>query len=80
MRLPIDARMAPFKEKYLDEETFLLARWFTMGTSLDGTVWLHSKDDDIFCGLTTEQATRLIKARQVFIDEIIATLNNEVNR
>ena len=77
MMLPIDARNAPFKEKYIDQETPMLARWFVMGMDrADGTVWVMSADVDVLKGLTLEQAGRIVRAREAFVNEVLSTLNN----
>lgn len=77
MNLPIDARLAPFKEKYLDEETPALARWFTMARdSRDGSYYVHAKDEDVFCGLSLDQAERIVRARNRFVNEVISVVND----
>lgn len=77
MDLPIDARRAPFKEKYLDEETPALTRWFDTGIDAkDRTFFVGTKDEDIFSGLTFDQANRIIRARERFVNAVLAIVND----
>lgn len=76
MQLPINARKAPFKEKYIDEETALLRRWFVFGSSAVGTVDIADRDSDVFVGLTLQQAVRIVELRKTFIDGILKVLND----
>jgi hypothetical protein len=76
MKLPIDARQAPFKSKYIDEETPMFARWFIFGQDAkDGTCFLHDGQDDVVKGLTFTQAQALVAARKLFIDTSLRILN-----
>lgn len=75
MNLPINARDAPFREKYIDEETAMLRRWFIFGSSSDGHVDLSDGTDDVFLNLRPEQADTIKRARHVFVDAVIAVLN-----
>lgn len=79
VNLPIDARQAPFPDKYLDEETLLFARWFFFGgeTHLHGPTYVDVawKDGDVFVGLTFQQAEQLCLARDMFIDEVLRIVN-----
>jgi len=78
MDLPIDARRAPFKEKHLDEETPALARWFDTGVDgNDRTLFVGSKDEDFFVGLSIDQANRIVRARERFINEIVSIVNDK---
>lgn len=75
MLLPIDARKAPFKAKYIDEETPMLARWMTT-SSTDGTYFVGDyQHNDVFSGLTHQQAVILEAARDVFVDLVLKVLN-----
>lgn len=74
MQIPIDVRKAPFKPKYLDEETYILNRWFVFGGREDGTVDISYTNGDIFIGVTPEKAERIIKARNEFCDAILNEL------
>lgn len=77
MNLPIDARRAPFKEKYLDEETPMLARWIQHGRDpRDGTYFVESSQADVFCGLSLDQANRIVRARERFVNQIISIVND----
>ncbi len=76
MELPIDARRAPFKPKYLDEETRMLNRWMIFGHDPDdGTLQISDANDDVFIGLTAEQAARIIIARDEFVQKILSIIN-----
>lgn len=79
MLLPIDARDAPFRDKYIDEETPLFRLWFRFyNPDADGTVSLSDNTaDNIFEGLAPQQAQRLIAARDVFVQTVLDILNKE---
>lgn len=72
MQIPIDARKAPFKPKYLDEETCVLNRWYIFGSREDGTVDIAHVYGDIFIGVAIEKAERIIKVRNTFCNAILA--------
>lgn len=76
MDLPIDARDAPSRLKYV-YETKLFALWFVFGSSADGTVDLSDGQDDVFVGVTQAQADALIDARDRFCNAVIEVLNKE---
>lgn len=79
MDLPIDARRAPFKPKYIDEETPMFARWFIFGRDVkDGTIHLCDGQDDIMIGLTQTQAIQIKLAREKFVDAVMTVLNGDV--
>jgi hypothetical protein len=78
MQLPVDARDAPFKPKYIDEETPMFSRWFEWGRRPDGTVDLqggNNGSDEIFVGLPPEKAIAIIAARDKFCDTLLEILN-----
>ena len=78
MQLPIDARNAPFKAKYIDEETEMLSFWTPFGKEADGTICLiggNSGNMDIFVGLTPEQAAAMVAARDIFCVRVLEILN-----
>jgi hypothetical protein len=76
MQLPIDARQAPFRDKYLDEETPMFSRWFVFGTHKFG-VDVANHDGDVFINLTPEQAVRLCSLRRVFVEGVLDVLNQK---
>jgi len=69
MQLPIDARNAPFRGKYLDE-TRVLAPWFEFGRSANGRVDIADELGDVFTGVTPEHAELIIKARNDFLSVV----------
>jgi len=76
MNLPIDASKAPYRDKYLDEETPLLARWIIFGWDpTHGSFQVDDAHDPIFTGLTYQQAEQLCMARKVFVDEVLRIIN-----
>ncbi len=75
MLLPIDARKAPFKPKYLDEETRIMARWFEFGTRAEGTVDISDNFGDVIIATSPEKASRIIKARDEFCDILVRELS-----
>lgn len=78
MNLPIDAREAPFREKYLDEETPLLARWIVFGSDRnDGTIHVSGPTDDVIVGLSMAQAMEICEVRKTFVDAIISIINTK---
>jgi len=79
MNLPIDARTAPFREKYIDEETPLFYRWFRFYLpDTDGTVSLTDRNsENVFEGLSVEQADAIEKARDEFVQKVIDILNQK---
>jgi hypothetical protein len=64
--IPLDARNAPFRMKYLTEETFLLNRWMIFGTYPDGSVCISDGQEDIMEWVPRDQAERIIAARDAF--------------
>lgn len=70
--LPIDYKKAPWRHKYLDEETLVLNRWFIFGESKDGTIVDISDGNlDVFINVPREIAEEIIKVRDTFIDVVI---------
>jgi hypothetical protein len=76
MQLPIDARKAPFKEKYLDEETPMFSRWFEFGSADDLTIHLDDGSGSVVIGLTLGQAEALQDARDKFVNSVLEVLNS----
>lgn len=78
MELPIDARRAPFKPKYIVEETSMFAHWFHFGNDpIDGTLQLMDATNDVIIGLTKEQAEAIIRERDNFCESVLRILNGE---
>lgn len=79
MNLPIDVRRAPYREKYLDEETPMLKRWMIFGHDPDDkTLQITDNNaNDIFVGLSATQAARIIIARDEFVRKIIDIVNGD---
>ena len=75
MILPIDARKAPFKPKYLDEETQIMSRWFIFGTHAEGKVDIMDRFGDVIIAVSPEKASKLIKARNEFCDILVRELS-----
>ena len=78
MQLPIDARDAPFKPKYIEDETPMLSRWTVFGRDASGRVFLiggNNGNEDIFAGLLPEQADAMVEARNAFCDRVLEILN-----
>lgn len=77
MQLPIDARNAPFKAKYIDEETPMFARWMAFGgyAGMPGLTLVCSGDTDVVEYITLSKAKRLVAARDRFVDEVLEILN-----
>jgi hypothetical protein len=76
MMLPIDARRAPFKPKYIEDETSMFNKWMQFGTDPgDGTHHVSDANNDVIVGLTNQQAIRLVEARRIFVDEVLNILN-----
>ena len=69
MNLPIDASSAPFRHKYLTEETAVLNRWCVQPT-LNGSVDVIDDQLDIFTRMSAEQAARIVAARDAFCSVI----------
>ena len=71
MQLPVDAREAPYRDKYITEETAVLRHWFVLGEDpSDGTVFVSDGTDDVLCGLSRQDADRIVAARDVLIEVI----------
>jgi hypothetical protein len=73
MQLPIDARNAPFKEKYIDEETPMLSRWFEFGKG--DLMGGNCGSDEIFTNLRPEQVAAMVAARDTFCNRVLEILN-----
>jgi hypothetical protein len=67
MDLPIDVRKAPFKPKYLTDETFATRAWMVFGEYDDGTVGISDGDTDIFSHVPHQAATDIVVARNEFV-------------
>jgi hypothetical protein len=72
MMLPIDYRLRPIKPKYLHDETESTASWFIFGEYPDGTVGICDGDRDIFEYVPRDVAERIVKARNDFVDTLVA--------
>lgn len=75
MDLPIDVRTAPFKRKYLDEETPLLRRWFIFGQRNDGSgVDIRDGQQDVFIGVDHAVAITICMQRDRYLDKLLPLL------
>lgn len=72
--IPVDFRNVPYKQKYIDEETFLFNRWFIFGRYEDGTVSVTDGTNDIFEYIPESVAKKIIKARDDFVDILVSRL------
>lgn len=75
MLLPINKRNAPFKPKYIDEETPMFARWFVFGKAEDGTVWITDGTNDVVEGISPADADRIVALRNHWCERILEILN-----
>lgn len=75
--LPIDFCRAPWREKYIDEETPVCNRWFIFGER-DGTVDICDGDNDILIHVPREKAEKIIASRNAFVDVLITELNGSI--
>jgi hypothetical protein len=75
MQLPIDLSKAPFKPKYLDEETPMFAGWFVFGAYEDGTVGISDGQDDVLIRVPLAKAKRIIAAREQFVAAMLEEIN-----
>ena len=76
VKLPIDVRNAPFRHKYLDEETPLFCRWMIFGRHADGvTVDIADSDGEVFVNVPIEMAERILATRNAFCDALIEAIN-----
>jgi hypothetical protein len=74
MRLPIDFRKAPFKSKYLDEETPATASWVVFGVHADSTVDISDGQSDIITNVPKDVAKKIIDARNTFVNVVLDQL------
>lgn len=74
MILPIDARTAPIRPKYLESETEVLRNWFIFGGRSDGTVDINDGQQDVIIGLKRESAEAIVKSRDEFLKVVMAIL------
>jgi hypothetical protein len=78
MDLPIDMRKAPFRQKYLDEETRMLAIWTVFGEFVDdGTVCVSDPYGDIFHHVPKDKAEALVAARDDFCRRVVNIINSK---
>ena len=77
MDLPLDFSKAPYKEKYVDEETPMFARWYLFGTHDDGLVDIAGPAGDVCIRVPEPAAERIIQARDAFIDVLLRELNQK---
>lgn len=78
MDLPLDLRKAPFKPKYLDEETPMLADWFAFGEDIeDGTAMIGDGNADVLVGVPQRKVAPILEARQRFVAEMVHIINGD---
>lgn len=75
MDLPIDVSRAPYRAKYLDEETKLFSIWFEFGSRGEGLVDIADGFDDVLINVPKDKAARILEARQVFINALLKELS-----
>lgn len=68
--LPVDYRKAPWRAKYITEETPVLNSWIIFGYYDDGSVNISDANMEIFSHVPKDVAERIIKARNAFCAEI----------
>lgn len=78
MELPIDVSDGPFREKYLDEETPMLSRWFVFGWHKDGLVDVANREGDVLINCTRDQAAQLVEERNTFVNSVLRIVNRRV--
>ena len=62
----------PVRDKYVDEETRLFARWYIFGEYRNGRdVDIADPFGDVITGIPREEAVRLIEARDTFVDTLL---------
>lgn len=76
MMLPLDLRKAPFKPKYVDEETPMFARWFTFGKYDDGTVLITDGTVDVLDRVPPNKAERICARRNEWCEFMLAAINS----
>jgi hypothetical protein len=76
MNLPIDVRDAPFKPKYVDEETPMFARWFTFGRYDDGTTLITDGTVDVLDRVPVGKAERIVAERNRWCEFMLAAINS----
>lgn len=64
--LPVDYSKAPWRPKYLTEETTILNYWIIFGKRENGNVDISDADQDIFVDVPRDIADEIIKARNEF--------------
>lgn len=79
MNLPIDGRNAPFRQKYLDEETPVLNRWMVFGDYPEGLVGVSDGQQDIFSHLLLSKAMIIVAARNAWVDLVLLMLNRGIH-
>jgi len=71
MQLPIEYP-APLKDKYIDEETPMFARWMIFGVHPQtGNVDIHDGNEDIITNVPSNVATKILDARTLFVDSML---------
>lgn len=76
MQLPLDLRNAPFKPKYVDEETPMFARWFTFGRyDDDGTTLITDGTVDVLDRVPMAKAERIVAARNAWVEAMLSQIN-----
>lgn len=56
------------REKYIEER---FPRWFEFGRHVDGGIDLSDSYGDVITGICEETATRLVKAREAYVDALV---------
>lgn len=75
MNLPVDFRRAPFKPKYVDEETPMFARWFTFGTFPDGSTQITDGTVDVLDYVPKARAEEIVALRNAWCEAMLALIN-----
>lgn len=75
MNLPIDVSHAPYKEKYLLEETPMFRHWMIFGGTSFGMVDINDGVDDIIINIDRTHAEQIIKAREAFLKTVTNILS-----
>lgn len=73
MQLPIDFQRAPLKQKYIDEDTQVTARWGIFGHNVDdpNLVFVCDTYTDVFINVPRDVAERIVAARNAFVDALL---------
>jgi len=69
-QIPVDYKKAPWRPKYLFDETFILNSWLIFGEHTDGTVDITDAANDIFENVPRSIAEEIIAARDTFLEVV----------